>query len=179
MAAPAAVSAAELSVGHYHCYLLRSKHPRHPNSTYIGFTVDPRRRIRQHNGEVGVPPSFYPSAQCGHHCAVQLTNGARRTKSKRPWEMTVVISGFPTKAAALQFEWACTYCHRQRRMGVQSPDGSASVNLRVCRATSQAIRKAEAPTPQAEVSIRVQRVPQHCGPHGGCCVMWLTAAVRA
>lgn len=96
MAAPAAVSAAELSVGHYHCYLLRSKHPRHPNSTYIGFTVDPRRRIRQHNGE--------------------LTNGARRTKSKRPWEMTVVVSGFPTKAAALQFEWAWQHPKRSTKL---------------------------------------------------------------
>eukprot|EP01052_Picozoa_sp_SAG31_P024764 SAG31_NODE_2129_length_6388_cov_3.199396_3_plen_189_part_00 len=31
----------------YGVYLLRSKAPQHPNSTYIGFTVNPQRRIRQ------------------------------------------------------------------------------------------------------------------------------------
>jgi structure-specific endonuclease subunit SLX1 len=37
---------------HFFCYLLRSLKPGHPNSTYIGFTVHPKRRIRQHNGEI-------------------------------------------------------------------------------------------------------------------------------
>lgn len=36
----------------YFCYLLRSLNPIHPNSTYIGFTTNPFRRIRQHNQEV-------------------------------------------------------------------------------------------------------------------------------
>ncbi|KAL9250681.1 Structure-specific endonuclease subunit SLX1-like protein [Drosera capensis] len=68
------------------CYLLASLSPRHKGHTYIGFTVNPRRRIRQHNGEI--------------------RSGAWRTKKKRPWEMALCIYGFPTHVAALQFEWA-------------------------------------------------------------------------
>ncbi|KAL1834975.1 hypothetical protein ACET3Z_004626 [Daucus carota] len=68
------------------CYLLTSLSPRYKGHTYIGFTVNPKRRIKQHNGE--------------------MTSGAFRTKSKRPWEMALCIYGFPTNTAALQFEWA-------------------------------------------------------------------------
>ncbi|KAF5201075.1 Flotillin-like protein, partial [Thalictrum thalictroides] len=46
------------------------------------FTVNPCRRIRQHNGEI----------RCG----------AESTKSKRPWEMVLCIYGFPTNVSALQ-----------------------------------------------------------------------------
>lgn len=46
------------------------------------FTVNPRRRIRQHNGEIG--------------------SGAWRTKKRRPWEMVLCIYGFPTNVSALQ-----------------------------------------------------------------------------
>ncbi|KAK4780127.1 hypothetical protein SAY87_016233 [Trapa incisa] len=70
----------------YGCYLLASLSPRHKGKTYIGFTVNPKRRIRQHNGE--------------------MRSGAWRTKSKRPWEMVLYIYGFPTNVSALQFEWA-------------------------------------------------------------------------
>ncbi|XP_058190608.1 uncharacterized protein LOC131307890 [Rhododendron vialii] len=72
--------------GFFACYLLTSLSPRHKGRTYIGFTVNPRRRIRQHNGEIG--------------------SGASRTKSRRPWEMVFCIYGFPTHVSALQFEWA-------------------------------------------------------------------------
>ncbi|KDP45724.1 hypothetical protein JCGZ_17331 [Jatropha curcas] len=72
--------------GFYACYLLTSLCPRFKGHTYIGFTVNPRRRIRQHNGEI--------------------TSGAFRTKKRRPWEMVFCIYGFPTNVSALQFEWA-------------------------------------------------------------------------
>ena len=70
----------------YCCYLLRCLKPKWNNSQYIGFTNNPPRRIRQHNGE--------------------LKNGAKQTRKKRPWEMVLFIYGFPTKHSALQFEWA-------------------------------------------------------------------------
>ncbi|XP_078435388.1 uncharacterized protein LOC144706352 [Wolffia australiana] len=77
---------ADQTTSFFACYLLSSMCPRFKGHTYIGFTVNPRRRIRQHNGEI----------KCG----------AWRTKSKRPWEMVLCIHGFPSKVSALQFEWA-------------------------------------------------------------------------
>ena len=70
----------------YYCYLLRSLEKENSTRNYVGFTTNPKRRIRQHNGEL----------KCG---------GARRTSAHRPWAFVVVISGFPNKIVALQFEW--------------------------------------------------------------------------
>ena len=64
----------------FYCYLLFSG-----KQIYIGATVDPDRRLRQHNGE--------------------LTGGARRTHGLS-WQRACYVSGFPTWVSALQFEWA-------------------------------------------------------------------------
>lgn len=72
--------------GFFSCYLLSSLNPRGKGRTYIGFTVNPARRIRQHNGDI--------------------MHGAHKTRKLRPWEMVVVVYGFPTKVDALKFEWA-------------------------------------------------------------------------
>lgn len=68
------------------CYLLRSVAPNARGATYVGFTKNPHRRIRQHNGEI--------------------KNGANRTCRRRPWQMVMFVSGFPSLEVALQFEWA-------------------------------------------------------------------------
>lgn len=85
--------------GFYSCYLLRSlsEHPYGKNRTYIGFTVDPARRLRQHNGDL-------------------KAGGAWRTKSFRPWQMVLVIYGFHTKTEALQFEWAWQHPTKTRAL---------------------------------------------------------------
>ncbi|PIA59634.1 hypothetical protein AQUCO_00400493v1 [Aquilegia coerulea] len=92
----------ETTKGFFACYLLCSLCPRFKGQTYIGFTVNPRRRIRQHNGE--------------------LRSGAWRTKSKRPWEMILCIYGFPTNIIALQFEWA--WQHPRESLAVRNAAAS-------------------------------------------------------
>jgi predicted GIY-YIG superfamily endonuclease len=78
------------------CYLLTSLKEGCSEHTYIGFTVNPKRRIRQHNG--------------------LIANGARTTKRKRPWEMVLVVHGFPSKISALQFEWEWQHPKDSKRM---------------------------------------------------------------
>jgi len=81
--------------GHYHCYLLKSLDPKHPYKTYIGYTTNPYRRIRQHNG-------------------ILKAGGARRTKSGRPWTFVFIIHGFRDETSALKFEWAMQHPRRSK-----------------------------------------------------------------
>lgn len=87
----------------YACYLLKSVRTLRSTATYIGSTPSPPRRIRQHNGEI--------------------TQGAWKTKHNRPWVMQMIVHGFPSKLAALQFEWAWQHPHISRHL--RDNDGQA------------------------------------------------------
>ncbi|ETW77371.1 hypothetical protein HETIRDRAFT_173988 [Heterobasidion irregulare TC 32-1] len=84
----------------YACYLLKSIRTPRSTATYIGSTPSPPRRIRQHNGEI--------------------TQGAWKTKHNRPWVMHMIVYGFPSKLAALQFEWAWQHPHISRHLRDES-----------------------------------------------------------
>ncbi|KAF1317649.1 Giyyig catalytic domain containing protein, partial [Globisporangium splendens] len=94
------------------CYLLTPVHaPQRLRCTYVGFTVAPTRRIRQHNGEI--------------------VNGAKRTRKYRPWEMVAIVHGFPSKFHALQFEyaWQHPYNCRLTRERLELLKGKTGVGM--------------------------------------------------
>jgi predicted GIY-YIG superfamily endonuclease len=75
----------------YYCYLLRNG-----NCTYNGYTVAPKRRLRQHNGEI--------------------KGGAKYTSSKGDgWEMYFLMTGFPNPNNAMSFEWRLRHPDNKRK----------------------------------------------------------------
>ncbi len=73
----------------WYCYMLASTDGAR---TYVGATVNPARRLRQHNGE--------------------LAGGARATKG-RQWRRMFLVGGFADERAALRFEWRWKWLTRQ------------------------------------------------------------------
>ena len=75
-------------------YLVCNKH-----YTYAGISVDPDRRLRQHNGEI--------------------KGGAKYTTRKGSgWKHMCIIEGFDTSINCMRFEWAVKHCHPLRKGGI-------------------------------------------------------------
>lgn len=85
----------------WYCYFLYSSE----GQTYIGATIDPDRRLRQHNGE--------------------LSGGARatciRVAQGQTWKRMCYVQGFPDKTSALQFEWRWKSLSRKKEYASLTP----------------------------------------------------------
>ena len=79
-----------IKVKHF-VYLLKSTVS---NRTYVGYTIDINRRLRQHNGII--------------------KGGAKKTERGRPWELILFI-GFPYERIALQYEFCIQHTKKYRR----------------------------------------------------------------
>lgn len=77
------------------CYILRSENSQHCRKTYNGATVNFKRRLRQHNGEI--------------------VGGAKYTRGKGPWKPLCLVTGFQNKKEALQAEWRIKRVSGKRR----------------------------------------------------------------
>jgi structure-specific endonuclease subunit SLX1 len=66
------------------CYLINSIDKDKHRKTYIGYAVDPIRRLRQHNREI--------------------KGGAKATRGRK-WKHVTVVGPFVDKHHALSFEW--------------------------------------------------------------------------
>jgi predicted GIY-YIG superfamily endonuclease len=102
---------------------------------YIGATVNPKKRLRQHNGEIA--------------------GGAARTRNRGPWHFHCVIGGFRTWKEALQYEWAAKYYTRRAR-GISARKEALEELNRRDRWTSNS-------PPAAEVPLTLDYEPKHYG----------------
>ncbi len=89
--------------GRWSVYLLITNDEK---ATYVGATVDPDRRLRQHNGII----------KGGARCTTAVAAAGRT------WKHVCVIGHFPDNHAALQFEWRWKSLSRRKDiMAIRGP----------------------------------------------------------
>ncbi|CAO1621881.1 unnamed protein product [Sympodiomycopsis kandeliae] len=106
--------------------------PKASPRTYIGSSPDPIRRKRQHNGE--------------------LKQGAFRTRKGRPWDMDLIVWGFSSKIAALQFEWAFQKPHLSRHLKCGPLDDVKKVRSR-SKSPARARSRSRSRSPRLETAM--------------------------
>lgn len=90
-------------------YILVCLNEKYLGRVYIGYTVDPVRRLKQHN----LGKEF---------------GGAFKTSKKGPWDMVLFLSGFPNEISALRFEWTLQHPTKSRRLtGVRKKKRAESI----------------------------------------------------
>ena len=114
----------------YYVYWIQSA-----NRAYIGATVDPKKRLRQHNGEIA--------------------GGAMRTRNRGPWHFECIVSGFRTWQEALQYEWAAKYHSRGCR--------SVTTRRAAIEALNRRERWTSNSPPAAEVPLHLSYKPDTFG----------------
>lgn len=85
----------------FYCYLLYTE----KQQTYVGATVDPEKRLRQHNREI--------------------SGGARatgmRVEQGLSWQRACYITGIPEWRSALQIEWRWKQLGRTKFKNIKNP----------------------------------------------------------
>lgn len=77
------------------CYIIQNTEEKYKNYTYVGFTTNPARRLRQHNREI--------------------KGGAKATKLGGDWKFIALITGFKTNHNALSCEWKLKHPDGKRK----------------------------------------------------------------
>ena len=94
----------------WYCYILRNKDPRYGYLTYNGSTNNPKRRLRQHNGEI--------------------SGGAVYTKrAPGNWEIYFLMTGFPDHKNTLSCEWRIK--HTEGKPRTKRPKNHSGVEGRI------------------------------------------------
>jgi len=103
----------------YYVYFLREVGGKR---TYVGYTVNLERRLRQHNGE--------------------LVGGAKSTRGRK-WEFAGYLTGFLNSVSALQCEWKLKHPYgiRRKTFGMEGRMESLKYIFSLEKLTSNSIEK--------------------------------------